>query len=166
MADENITTDTQTSQTEGVSWTASEFIAHQKSVGWYLNLAIAAVLLSVVLYWLTKDTVTAVVVIVAAIFLGIFAARQPRQLEYSIDRHGVKVGNKRYGFQDFKSFSIVSEGPFSAINLMPLKRFAPVLTIYFAAEQEEEITAMLADYLPFEEARPDTIENLMRRIRF
>jgi hypothetical protein len=149
-----------------VSWTASEFIAHEKSAGWYINLAGAALLLAVLMYLFTRDMVSVVVVVVGAIFLGIFAARKPRQLDYVIDRHGVKIGAKQYGFQDFKSVSMVQESQFSAINLMPLKRFAPILTIYYAPEQEQQILTILADYLPLEEARPDRVETLMRRIRF
>jgi hypothetical protein len=166
MDEQNDTPDAQAGQAEAVSWTASEFIAHQKSAGWYVNLTIAALALAALLYWLTKDRVSGAAVIVGALFLGIFAARQPRQLEYGIDRNGIKVAAKRYSFQDFKSFSATSEGSFGAINFMPLKRFSPVLTIYYAPEQEQPIMTILANYLPFEEARPDHVENLMRRIRF
>lgn len=151
---------------EAVSWTASEFIARQKSPGWYFALGLVALALAALLYWLTKDAVTGAVVVICALFFGIFAARQPRQLEYGIDRKGVKVGVRQYGFQDFKSFSVINEGSFGAINLMPLKRFSPELTIYYAPEQEQQIVAILSNYLPFEEARPDRIENLMRRIGF
>jgi hypothetical protein len=166
MDDNKNNPETPSPQTQAVSWTASEFIARQKSAGWYVNLTIAALALAGLLYLLTKDAVSVGAVIVGALFLGIFAARQPRQLEYGIDRHGIKVGAKQYGFQDFKSFSVMSEGSFGAINFMPLKRFSPVLTIYYAPEQEQQIMTILADYLPFEEARPDRIENLMRRIGF
>jgi hypothetical protein len=151
---------------ESVVWTASEFIAHEKSAGWYINLAVAAVLLAGLTFLVTRDGVSAAVVIVGAVFFAIFAARKPRQLEYGISRYGVSIAAKQYGFQDFKSFSLVQEGAFGAINFMPLKRFAPVLTIYYEPTQEQQILSILAEHLPFEEARPDRVESLMRLIRF
>lgn len=152
--------------TAEVSWTASEFIAHEKSAGWYINLIIAAVLLAGVVYILTRDLVSPFAVLIGAVFFGIFAARPPRQLTYTLNHRGIQAGPKQYAFDNFKSFSVTQEAPFPAINLMPLKRFAPLLTIYYDPAQEQQILSVLAQYLPFEEAKKDRIESLMHRIRF
>ncbi len=52
------------------TWTASEFVAHQKTPGWYGLLALAALVLSGLIYLLTRDIISASVVIVAALFFG------------------------------------------------------------------------------------------------
>jgi hypothetical protein len=58
------------------------------------------------------------------------------------------------------------EGAFSSIVLVPLKRFSPLTSIYYAPQDEERITAMLAAHLPYEERKHDPIDKLMQRIRF
>lgn len=149
-----------------VSWTASEFIARDKGGSWYLVLVVGAVGLAALLYFLTKDWVTSGVVIVAALFFGIYGAHKPRQLPYQLDRTGLTIGNKRYSYAEFRSFHVVPEGAFSSITLMPLRRFAVPTSIYYDPNDEERILTILADHLPFEERKPDAIDSLMRRVRF
>lgn len=151
---------------QGITWTASEFVHHDKSASWYGGLVISTVLLAGLIFLITKDAVSVAVVIIAGLVLGIYSTHRPRQLEYRVDQRGVFISNKYYSYDDFKSFSVVSEGAFSSIVFMPLKRFAPALTIYYAPEDEESIMALLADQLPFEEPRRDAVDSLMRRIRF
>src|SRR5688572_14165602 len=81
---------------DAITWTASEFVAHDKSAGWYLTLAAAAAAISAVVFLISRDAVSVGVVIVAAIFLGIYAARKPRQLEYRLDQKGITIGSKSY----------------------------------------------------------------------
>jgi hypothetical protein len=156
----------QPGQDSSVSWTAPEFIAHHKSAGWYFNLTALAILLAAVLLLITRDWVSAAVVIACAGFLAIYAGRQPRRLEYQVDQSGIKIAGKRYGYNEFKAFYIVNEGQLTSINLLPLKRFSLLLTIYYEPADEPKITNILADKLPMEETRRDVVEGLMRRIRF
>lgn len=155
-----------TESIQPVSWTASEFIAHEKSGGWYLGLLVASVVLAALVYLLTKDGISASVVVVGALFLAIYAGRQPRQLEYSLDNQGVSIGGKYFPYVGFRSFSIVDEGAFSSIVFMPLKRFAATTTIYYAPDDEDKIIDLISAHLPHEEHKPDPVDNLMRRIRF
>lgn len=149
-----------------VEWTASEFIAHDKSAAWYLGLAAVAAILSFVIYMITKDYISVAVVIVAALLMGVYGARQPRQLQYKLDLRGVTIGGKFYPYADFRSFSVVPEGAFASIVFMPLKRFGPPVTIYFAPDDQQKIMAILGRELPFEEPRRDVIDTLLRKIRF
>ncbi len=151
---------------EPVSWTASEFIAHRKSPRWYGMLAVAAIVMAAIVYALTRDKVSTAVVMVAAVVLGFYAARQPRELDYQLDDRGLSIGSKFYDYDSFKSFSVIDEGAFASITLMPLKRFMPPLTIYYAPDDEPRILNLLAERLPLEEHRADAIDHLMRRIRF
>ncbi len=166
-ANDSETSNTDEAKTPGsVTWTASEFIAHDKTVVWYLGLMVAAALLAAGIYWLTKDMVSAAVIIVAALFLAYYGSHQPRQLEYHLDGQGVKVGERHYGYSAFRSFSVMPEGAFSSIVFMPLKRFALPLTLYYAPDDEDKIVKILSDQLPLEDRRPDAVDSLMRRIRF
>lgn len=151
---------------EPVAWTASEFIAHQKSSSWYAILGGAAAVAAVAVYFLTHDKITVGMIIVAAIFMGIFAGRKPRTLQYEIDASGVRIAQKLYPYGLFKSFSVIDEGPLSSIVLMPLKRFMPSISMYYEPSDEAAIVNMLSAYLPYEERQRDAVDSFMHRIRF
>ena len=149
-----------------ITWTASEFIAHEKTSSWYVLLGLGAIIFAAVVYLFTKDILSIIVIFIFAAVFGYFAARKPRVLTYSLDGGGLHIGDKFYPYADFRSFAVMDEGGINAIWLMPLKRFMPSLTIYYAPNDEDKIMDTLASYLPFEERDHDMVERLMRRVRF
>jgi hypothetical protein len=157
--------DTDTSD-QTVTWTASEFVAHDKSATWYLLLAVGIAVLAAGIFFLTKDYVSLGVVVIAGLLLGSFAHHQPRQLQYSLDNQGLSIGSKHYSYSEFKSFAVMDEGAISGIVFTPLKRFATFVTVYYAPEDEDKILAILSAQLPLEEHKLDAVDALMRRIRF
>jgi hypothetical protein len=152
-------------ESNSVTWTASEFVAHHKSITWYLLLALGAIVLAAVVWLLTKDTFATAVVIIGALLLGVYATHKPRQLSYALDDQGLTIGGRYHPFAEFRSFTIVPEGAFLSIELSPLKRFATFTTIYFDPADEDRITELLSAHLPFEERISDPIDQLVRRIR-
>jgi hypothetical protein len=150
----------------GVNWTASEFIAHHKNASWYMALAGITILATIVVYLFTKDKISAVVVIVVSICFGVIAARKPRVLQYSVNSDGVHMGEKFYPYSLFKSFSLVEEDAAESIWLMPLKRFMPIMTMYFDPADQDRITQTLSAFLPLENREPDVVDKFMHRIRF
>ncbi len=151
---------------DGITWTASEFVAHTKTGGWYAILGGGAVVVAAVIYLLTKDMVTSGMVVIVAILFGIMAARKPRELSYVVNEEGVHVGDKFYPYANFKSFSVIQEEGLESIWFMPLQRFMPGLSIYFAPTDGDRIVEALADFLPFEPRKIDPIDKLMHKIRF
>jgi hypothetical protein len=151
---------------QSITWKASEFHTHQKSSGWYTTLAIATVILAIILYFLTKSAVTPVVVVVCGLILGIYARRQPDQLEYAIDRHGVRIGTKQYLYSEFRLFVVTPASALSEVTLIPTKRFMPSLSIPYSPDIEDSILNILAEHLPSEERRLDLIDSLMQRMHF
>lgn len=170
-ASEGLFTDDPGSEPEGpdqnaINWTASEFIAHEKSLGWYAALAGAAVLFAALVYLISRDFVSVGVVLVAALLLGIYGSHKPKQIEYRLDFKGITVGPKRFNYGEFRSFAVMEEGAFSSIVFMPLKRFAVPTTIYYPPEAEDDIVGVLSEYLPMEERNHDAVDRLMHRIRY
>lgn len=157
----------QPSSGEGpVKWSASEYIANPKNSAWFVGLTFAVVAISMGVYFITSDMVTTIVIILTGIAFGVFAARQPKTLEYTVGDSGLQFGPKFYHYDNFKSFSVVNDGAFSRISLSPLKRFMPPLSLHYSPEDEEKIIKILADHLPYEEPKQDLIENIAKKIRF
>jgi hypothetical protein len=149
-----------------ITWEASEFVANHKTAGWYLLLAGAAALASAVVFLLTHDKISSGMIVIVAVALGIFAARKPRVLQYKLDESGLSIGAKFYSYANFKSFAVVDEDALSAIWLIPLQRFMPVITMYYDPKDEDKITGLLSQFLPFEPRSHDMVERFMRKIRF
>ncbi len=154
------------SHDDAVSWSASEFIAHQKSAGWYAILFLVIVVTALAVFYLTRDKIsTGAILFVGAIF-GILAARKPRTLGYRVDSAGLTIGERSFDYDQFRSFAVVDEDAFSSIVFMPLRRFMPLITIYYDPKDEQKIVTILANRLPLETHQLDAIDQLMRRIRF
>lgn len=149
-----------------VTWSASEYVAHEKTALWYLALFGGVVVLVAVIYFITKDMTAVVLIGLIAILFAILAARKPRVLEYNVGPQGITIGHHLYSYHDFKSFGVVTQGAFSSIVLVPLKRFMPSLTVYYPPEDENRIVDALSNYLPFAPVTPDLLDRTMFRIRF
>lgn len=149
-----------------VEWSASEFTHNEKSTKWYVSLAGIALVAASLIFLLTRDFITVGAILLVAFAFGFVANRRPRTLQYSIDESGVMISGKHYPFQLFKSFSVIDEGQASSINLLPVKRFMPMVSMYYPIEREEEIANILGEYLPYEHRQSAMVDDVMRRFRF
>lgn len=154
------------SMDESLTWTASEYIAHEKGAGWYLLLAAGGAAAAVADYLLVKDKISTIVIMLAALSFGVLSARKPNVQQYALTYQGLQIGAKAYFFQDFKNFSVAEEGAIASIVFMPMKRFMPPLTIYVAPDMEDRVVDFLSRILPFEQHRADAVDSFMRRIRY
>lgn len=107
---------------------------------------------------------TAVVVIICGIILGVYARRSPKQLEYTLSRRGIRIGAKQHAFEEFQLFVVTPESSLPEITLIPVKRFVPSLSVRYEPADEEKILNMLAEHLPFEERRLDLTDSFLHRI--
>jgi hypothetical protein len=149
-----------------VTWTASEFVDHEKNSSWFMTLAAITAAAVVIIYFITHDLITSFVIIIAAALFGTTARRKPRTLQYQLDDTGVTIGGKLYAYAAFKSFTLLEEGAFNSIELMPLQRFMPPISLYYPPENEEQIVNLLGNYLAHEERTRDAVDRLMRKVRF
>lgn len=150
-----------------ITWSASEFIAHEKSAMWYVTLGTIAVAVAAIIFVITGgDGISAGVILFVAVVLGFAATRKPRTLPYKLDGDGLTINEKFYDYGQFRSFAVVDDGAFSSIVFMPLKRFMPLLEIYYEPKYEEEIINLLSERLPIETHKLDPVDKLMRHIRF
>lgn len=151
---------------DSIAWTASEFIAHEKTAKWYVLLTLCAIAAAAVVWVFTRDPIPTAAVFVGIELLVYYASHQPRQLHYRLDASGLTIGNRHLPYHDFHSFAVVPEGAFLSIELTPLKRFAMYTTIYFDPAEEDRIVGFLSNHLPMEAGRVSLTDNFMRRIHF
>lgn len=149
-----------------VSWSASEFVSNEKTSSWYVLLVAATVVLAGLIYLITREIFSVVVVILVAFALGYFAKLKPRVLDYTVASDGIQVGNRHFMFDEFKSFAVMNDGPIPSIQLLPHKRFMIPLTLYFEPTDGDRIINVLGEYLPFEHRERDVVDKVISKIRF
>ncbi len=154
------------SSVEPISWTASEYVDHEKNHSWFFAIAGATVVIAVITFVLTRDFISSGVVLLAGALLAASATRKPRTLSFQLNNQGLQVGPKFYEYALFKSFTVLEEGALSSIQLLPARRFMPSLSIYYPPENEDAIISCLGSFLPHEERKRDAVDSLMRRIKF
>jgi hypothetical protein len=153
-------------QVPAVEWTASEYVAHEKSTSWYTALGVGSGILVVFVYLVSQDFLASVVILLSCVAIGVYAARQPATKNYRIDEKGVQVDDRFHPYLEFRSFSVVAEGAIYSVWIKPLKRFAPIVVMYFSPEDEQKIIDTLANFLPQEVRELDAVDRLTRRLRF
>ncbi|HYF97098.1 MAG TPA: hypothetical protein VD947_03620 [Patescibacteria group bacterium] len=149
-----------------LTWTASEFIYKHKGGGWYLLFFIGLIIATGLVFLITKDYMSSIFIAIAGAIFVIVIPKKPRELAYEVNNQGVRIGNRSYSYAEFKSFDLVLDGGVKCINLIPLKRLMPEISLYFPPEQEMAIVYVLAQHLPHDQYQEKSIDRLIRRLHF
>jgi hypothetical protein len=156
----------QAEQIKSFKWTGPDSFSRSKKFSWYLILLLITAVVTAIIFLLTKDKITAGVIVVSGLLIAIYGAKKPKMVEYQIDRNGFSVGRHRYEFNKFKSFSVVNEGDNLTALLVPLHRFLPLSYINFVVADQDKIIPPLVNSLPHEPKRLDILDRVFRRIGF
>jgi hypothetical protein len=147
------------------SWEASEYVHHHKGMGWYLGLlGLLVVLVAVAVLlklWLTIGAFLAM-----ALAIVVYARRPPRTLLYELSQKGIKIDGKEYPYSEFRSFGVLKDLEWHTIDLEPVRRFNPRMSILFDNDDFDAIVGHLELHLPRTDRNPDVIERLTRTLRF
>ena len=150
---------------QSVSWTASEFIEHQRGAGWYAMLFIVTIAVAAGIYFIIHDYFAAGVIVILGIITGVYAGHKPGQTTYEVNRSNLKIGEKTFAYSNFKSFSVIRDGALVSLNLNPLKRFGLTASAYLDPKDEAKVTDIIGQYLPLEDRDVDLFEALTRRLK-
>jgi hypothetical protein len=147
------------------SWQASEYVHHHKGPGWYLALTAGLVVLLGVAVWLQFWlTLGAFAAMGVAIFM--YAHKPPRTLLYELTATGITIDGRAFPYKEFRSFGVLPDAEWHAIDLEPAKRFNPRITVLFDTEDLDAIVSHLELHLPQIDRKPDIIDRLSRYLRF
>lgn len=149
-----------------VTWTAQEYV-HNDRGGWWFTLFILTVLGLVAISTLVlKSWSFSALIVVMAVTLVIYIRRAPRTLTYALSpAQGLYVGERLYHFDEFKSFGLIRDGEHYSIMLIPRKRFAPGVSVFFPDEAGERIVDILGQRLPMENLKLDIVDTIVRKLR-
>ncbi len=148
-----------------ISWEASEYIYREKDFLWFIVLGIITLAFLAFSILILDSWTFAVLIAVMAAALIVYSRRPPRTLQYTLSPEGLNTGQKLHSFKEFKAFGVVQDGPIYSIMLVPTKRFAPMMNVYFAEEDGEKIVDIFGHHLPMEQLKLDFVDTFMRKLR-
>lgn len=150
-----------------LTWTASEFIQHEKTIVWYMGLAIVTALLAISAYLLLdRDIFSLVIIIILGFIFGVAGSRKPRVLNYTVDDHGIIIDQKDYDYDSFKSYSFDKENSVTSLLFVPNKRLDPSLTVYVPEDKSDEVIDLIGMYLPVQKHETGFFDKFLNKIKF
>ncbi len=165
LDDESAELDQVIASEQPIAWQASEYVHHHKGASWYgILAAIVFVLLAVAVIFHLWLSVGVFLAMGAAIV--VYAQKPPRILGYELDGESVTIDGKSYPYHNFRSYAVLSDIEWHAIDLEPTQRFMPRLTVLFGDDDFDLIVDHLSLHLPRVDRQPDVIERLSRYLRF
>lgn len=149
-----------------ITWSAEEYVHLDRSPLWFVLFTLIVLGLVAVDVFLLQSWTFSALVIVMAIALVIYIRRPPRTLTYALSpKQGLYVGERLYVYDEFKAFGLIKDGEHHSIMLIPRKRFAPGVSVYFPEEAGERIVDILGQRLPMETLKLDIVDVIVRKLR-
>ncbi len=148
-----------------ISWWAPEYIHREKSADWYWIVAIVTfsiALISIIL----NNIIFAILIIVSAFALSLFASRKPQELLIEVDNLGITAGGAHHPYGLLESFWVETRDRHPRIILKSKKSLSPFLTILIEDASPEEIRRKLGEHLPEEEHVEPILEKLLIYLGF
>lgn len=156
---------------ELISWEAPEYFVHKKGFLWYFVL----ILLTGALIFLAfkfKQWILIGVILSSFLIVIQYSLKKPKIKKFSLGEKGIKAGDRIYYYSQFRSFWVKEEQfdkeqKKASLNLLPIKKFLPVVVIPIERENDSKIIKdKLNKYLPESVKKIDIIDQLMNKIKF
>ncbi|MEK7626388.1 MAG: hypothetical protein AAB423_03505 [Patescibacteria group bacterium] len=154
------------SSAKSISWTASEFANSHKNAGWYLLFFGGLTGVCALLFIVARDFMASISIFVAGLLFLVLTAKKPRSMQYVIDAKGLGIGSKFYNFSSFKSFNLTDNNGIANIDFIPMRRFAPEISIFLPPEQGQDILGIISEHLPHDERKENKIDQLSKKLKF
>jgi len=148
-----------------LQWTATESEAGSKGMWWYLGLVLVVVVL-LVLAVIFKLWLSIGVFIAMGAAVAVYARRGAHTQAYQLNSRGLTVGSRFYPYENLKSFGVVADPRWHAIDFELTARFMPRLNVLYNDADFGVITSLLSLHLPRMDREPDLVERITRWLRF
>ncbi len=149
-----------------ISWQASEYIQHHHSPLWYVGLFVIAAGLAATMGLVLREWLSAAVIVLMAVALLVYSHRHPRVLDYSISNAGINISDKFFPYSQFHAFAVVPSQNLLTIELDPVKRFMPRISMFLDKAEANKVDGVLQQHLPREDRKADFIDRLSHALKF
>lgn len=149
-----------------ITWSAPEFIKYEKDFSWFAATGIIAAVIFIISL-ITKNYVFAIVIILSAFSLYIWAQKEPKKYKFKINHRGIAIGKNVYNYDNLKSFWIFYDPPrIKYLSVESKKMLMPKITVPIGEEDPNKIREILVKFLPEEEHEESLIDAIGRHLRY
>jgi hypothetical protein len=139
-----------TEVTRAITWEAPEPEHKEKGSDWFWALGIVAIAGSAAAV-LFSNTLFAVVVLLGASTMIVFAHRKPKILEYAVTTRGIRIHTELYPYSTLECFYLDEDCPTGPqLLIQSQKLFMPLLILPIPSEYIDDIDDLLSAKLPEE----------------
>lgn len=145
------------------AWDGVEYQKQDRGIKWFaIAIVISLAVLGYVIY--TRDWFMVPAVFIVDFLFFLYQKRKPVTRHYQFTRLGLFVDDLFYPFDEMHSFWIVYNEKVKMLNLMFLKKYIPVFSVYLNDIDPLKIRNFLKDILPEQEKRGELFVDKLLRI--
>jgi hypothetical protein len=145
---------------EKIEWQAPEYIHTEKTADWYWIVGIVTisiVLISIIL----NNVIFALLILVSAFTLSLFASRPPKMVLHKLDNLGIQKGALSHSYSEIKSFWVETSDSYPRILFKIDHHFSPFFVFLIHPDDAEEIHDFLVTYTTEEKMTESIFEKLL-----
>ena len=151
---------------DSITWEAPEFEYLEKRADWYWILGIVAVF-GVILAILLKNYLFAVLVLIGAGTMALYAKKLPETVKFTVSKHGVQVNKILYPYSSLESFWVNElKGEAPKLLLTSKKILALQIIIPLVDTPPEDVRNILLRHVEEVEQGESVVERLSRFVGF
>ncbi|MFA5188480.1 MAG: hypothetical protein WC460_03915 [Patescibacteria group bacterium] len=142
-------------------WTIPEYIAHERSLIWYL-IMIGLALILIIYSIFTANFLFALIIIVAIFIVFLKSYSQPKELTFQITDQGLILGTQFFPYSRINKFYIIYKPPTVKKIFFDLKGLSPDLSVWLDEMNPLEVRETLLEFLQEDlEKERQTIDDIL-----
>lgn len=127
-------------------WEADEHRHVEHGSDWYWALGVIAVATSLTAV-LLGDVLFAVLIVLAAITMGLIAQRPPRRIMFEISKDGIRTGETLHSYTECLSFWVDEDGDETLLLVDTTKPLSPNLVVPIGAIAADDVRTLLRPHI-------------------
>lgn len=148
-----------------LAWQNQQQAGEHRTSQWYIIMGIIAAG-SIVAAILLQSWFFIPLGVLVPIALTKYGSKGADAHSYELTTFGVTVDGKHYPYDNYKSFFEIDNQGHPTFELVPLKRFATLLTLHGTPEVADDIVEILGSVLPESEPEGYLGESILKRLKF
>ena len=152
-------------QPRQTSWKAEDFLHFEKGTLWYTLFVIVMLIILGITLWV-RNWLLAGVIAAGTFAILSFAKEKPAERQFRIDSSGVQVGNRKYKFEELKSFWVAVTPDAKLLYLQSVKKYLPPIMINVGNNSAGRVREIMRKHLPEEPKSELLSDKINRWLRF
>lgn len=149
-----------------ITWQTEEYNHREKGPDWFWALGVIA-LAGAAIAVISHNVLFAIFIILAAVILGVYAARRPKIIEIVISDTGIKIRDYFYPYEKLKGFAVDEHDLGNHLIIESDRALTPVISIPLPLTIDADaLTALLKTRIPEKPLKEHMTHRVMEHMGF